>query len=181
MQEQVSLGRFEVHPDEEWKNRRDIVPEIWVETPLRGGAGDPQPGSTGFEAKHYHLTLTVPPRPDSEWTKEMDEIIEGVQKGKTPRYLYPRRGVEGEAKITVSADSAGRRFVRLRLHPDLKITRVYAQGQEPLWFRSRYNAYIVLPSAVEIPSWPGWRRCIDRCAICAGSPPRRAGGRTCRG
>jgi len=138
--EQVSLGQF--IPLDDWtrglirlRNKRgkwfgrftdfNLLGhwDTWISTPLVSAEGRPTPGSSGFEAEHYTLDLTVDPRYKSD--------------------------TSGTARIRARVVSGARRTIDLSLYSGLRVKGVYGAQDQPLdWIRMMDSLTVLLSEPV---------------------------------
>jgi hypothetical protein len=105
--------------------------DVWLSTAWKPSMGPPLPGNVGFESEHYELDVKL-----------------------------ERRSLElrGRARLSLTAESDGRRIVRLELMRDLAVSDVEdGRGRDLFFFRSGDEIAVLLPE----PSTAGERLTLD--------------------
>ena len=98
--------------------------DVWMSRSWSPNRGPALPGTVGFEPEHYELDVTL-----------------------KRRHLL----LEGQARLHLKAETAGRRVLRLELMPDLRISRVAdAEGRELYYFRSGDETAVLLPEPTTV-------------------------------
>ena len=95
--------------------------DTWVSTAFKTPKGQPAPGLTPFESRHYQLDVTTRPRQGE---------------------------LEGRGRLTLEA-LTGQRLIPLDLHRDLELLTARVDGQDLFTLRLAEQVLVVLPQAPE--------------------------------